>query len=79
MNEPVIMPQVQPPIEPQIQPPVEPQIQPPVEPVVEPKKEKSDNTWKILTGLFALIAIILGVLYLTKKDAMTVVFILKLT
>lgn len=59
MNEPVIMPQVQ----------------PQIEPVVEPKKEKSDNTWKILTGLFALIAIILGFLYLTKKDAMTVVFI----
>ena len=75
MNEPVIMPQVEPQIQPQVQPPVEPQIQPPVEPVVEPKKEKSDNTWKILTGLFALIAIILGVLYLTKKDAMTVVFI----
>lgn len=56
-------------------PVVEPQYTPVPEPTIEPKKNAGDNTWKILAGVFGLIAIILGFLFLTKKDPMTVVFI----
>ncbi len=53
----------------------EPQYTPMSEPTVEPKKKAGDNTWKILAGVFGVIAIILGILLLTKKEPMTVVFI----
>ena len=46
-----------------------------VEPVVEPKKKSEGGLWKILTVVFGLIAAVLGFLYLTKKESMTVVFV----
>ena len=46
-----------------------------VEPMVEPKKKSEGGLWKILTVVFGLIATVLGFLYLTKKDSMTVVFV----
>ena len=45
------------------------------EPSVEPKKKSEGNLWKILAGLFAIIAIVLGVLLLLKKEPMTIVFV----
>ena len=45
------------------------------EPSVEPKKKSEGNLWKILAGLFAVIAIVLGVLLLLKKEPMTIVFV----
>ena len=45
------------------------------EPTVEPKKKSEGNLWKILAGVFGLIAIVLGVLLLLKKEPMTVVFV----
>ncbi len=52
---------------------------PPVETIgdttVEPKKKSEGNLWKILAGVFAVIALVLGILLLTKKEPMTVVFV----
>ena len=45
------------------------------EPSVEPKKKSEGNLWKILAGLFGVIALVLGVLLLLKKEPMTVVFV----
>ena len=57
---------------------VEPVIQSgPIEPTppVEQEKKTGDKMWKALAGVFALIAIVLGFLLLTKKDPITVVFV----
>lgn len=48
---------------------------PVVEPTVEPKKKSEGGLWKILAVVFGLIAIVLGVLLLLKKEPMTIVFV----
>ncbi len=48
---------------------------PVVEPTVEPKKKEGNGIWKILTVVFGLLAAVLGFLYLTKKEVLTVVFV----
>jgi len=70
-----VEPQVPPVVTPSVTPsqaPVEPRI---VEPTVEPKKKGGKGPWMALAILFLLTSIVLGFLYLTKSEMMTVVFV----
>ena len=69
-----VEPQVPPVVTPSVTPSVAPVEPRKIEPTEEPKKKGGKGPWMALAILFLLTSIVLGFLYLTKSEMMTVVF-----